>query len=226
MLTLESKGGAGLVKQIAALNMPANRRKRWHTKMGRQVIKSARQNIKAQRTVDGQGFKASVNGKRVLRKIARGKNLKVFAGPNTAKVTWPNALVGKIARAQQEGHKEQYTPGRMKREQGESDYDTQATAAQAKALIKAGYKLHKGKYKSGKNKGGSKTRRVSQAWIRENMTLGQAGLVLRMLRDNPGKQSWETEVPERPFFGLNGKEIETLGNQFINDVLQDAKSAR
>lgn len=226
MLTLESKGGAGLVKQIAALNMPANRRKRWHTKMGRQVIKSARQNIKAQRTVDGQGFEASVNGKRVLRKIARGKNLKVFAGPNTAKVTWPNALVGKIARAQQEGHKEQYTPGRMKREKGQPDYDAPATAAQAKALIKAGYKLHKGKYKSGKNKGGSKTRRVSQAWIKENMTLGQAGIVLRMLRDNPGQQAWELSVPGRPFFGLSRQEMADMGDEFINDVLQSVKSAR
>lgn len=226
MITLKQSGGAKLLKQIAALNLPANKRKQWHRKMGRQVIKSARQNIKQQRTVDGQAFKASKSGKRVLTKLARGKNLKVYAGPNTAKVTWPNSAVGKIARAQQEGHKQQYTAEKMQRQHGQPDYDAPATGDQAKALIKAGFKLNKGKYKSGKSKGQAKTRRVSQAWIKDNMTLGQAGLVLRMLLDKKAASSWQVETPARPFFGLNHREIKTLGDGFINEILSGVKTAR
>ena len=219
MLNLQSRGGPTLLRQIQALNLPANRRKAWHRKMGREVIKAARKNIKAQRSVNGQPFESGKNGKRVLRKIARGKNLKVFAGANGAKVTWPNTMVGKIARAQQEGHQEQYSGARMRREHGKPDYDAPATASQAKALIKAGFKLHKGMYKSGKNKGNNKSKRVSQAWIKENMTVGQAGLVLSLLIDKPQKSSWTVDTPARPFFGLNQQEIRFLGNELLNDIL-------
>jgi len=226
MLNVKSQGGLTLLNQIQALNMPANRRKTWHRKMGREVIKAARKNIKAQRTVDGRTFEPGKKGKRVLKKIARGKNLKVYAGAKGARVTWPNTMVGKIARAQQEGHKEQYNGARMRREHGQPDYEAPATQDQAKALIKEGFKLNKGKYKSGKNKGNSKTRRVSQAWIKENMTVGQAGLVLRLLRDDPGKDSWSVDIPARPFFGLNKQEIKFLGNELLNDILNGAKRTR
>jgi hypothetical protein len=226
MLTTKSSGGLKLLKQIAALNLPASRRKQWHNKMGRQVIKSARQNIRQQRTVDGQPFAKSKSGKRVLRKLARGKNLKVYAGANKATVTWPNTPVGKIARAHQEGYQEQYTGEKIKRQKGQPDYDAPATSDQAKALIKAGYKLNKGKYKSGKSKGQVKTKRVSQAWIKENMTLGQAGLVLRMLQNKTAASSWAVNTPARPFFGLNAREIETLGTGFINQILSEVKTAK
>ena len=226
MLNLKSRGGPTLLRQIKALNLPANRRKAWHRKMGREVIKAARKNIKAQRTVDGQSFAPGKHGKRVLRRIARGKNLKVFAGAKGAKVTWPNSMVGKIARAQQEGHKEQYSGARMLREHGKPDYDAPASASQAKALIKEGFKLHKGMYKSGKNRGSSKSKRVSQAWIKENMTVGQAGLALSLLKDDQAKSSWTIDTPARPFFGLNKQEISFLGNKLLNDILNGAKRAR
>ncbi len=226
MITVKNTGGARLVKQLAALNLPANRRKAWHGKMGRAVIRAAKKNIKQQRQVNGQKFAPGKDGQKLLKRMARGKNLKVYAGANKATVTWPNSLTGKIARAHQEGQKEQYNGARMEKERGQPDYDAPATQDQAKALIKAGYKLNKGKYKSGKNKGNTKSRRVSQSWIKENMTLGQAGLILRMLRDEPGKASWTTEIPAREFFGLNGREANTLGNDFLNDILKGVKSAR
>jgi len=226
MLTLKSIGGASLVKQIAALNLPANRRRGWHGKMGRVVIKAAKDNIKKQRTVTGQSFTPGKKGKRVLRRLARGKNLKVYAGANKATVTWPNRLTGQIARAQQEGHSNQYNVTRIQKEKGQPDYDAPATTGQARALIKAGYKLNKGKYKSGKSKGDTKTRRVSQSWIKENMSLGQAGLILSMLEGDEQKNSWNVEIPARPFFGLNRREIKTLGTDFLNDILNGVKTAR
>ena len=226
MLTIKGSGGARLVKQIAALNLPANRRKAWHGKMGRAVIRAAKKNIRQQRQVSGQKFAPGKNGKKVLKNMARGKNLKVYAGANKATVTWPNSFTGKIARAQQEGHQQQYSAARVERERGQPDYEAPATTGQARALIKAGYKLSKGKYKSGKSKGDTKTRRVSQSWIKENMSLGQAGLILSMLEGDDQKNSWNVEVPPRPFFGLNRREIDTLGNDFLNDILQSVKSAR
>lgn len=136
MLNLKSRGGPTLLRQIKALNLPANRRKAWHRKMGREVIKAARKNIKAQRTVDGQSFAPGKKGKRVLRRIARGKNLKVFAGAKGAKVTWPNSMVGKIARAQQEGHKEQYSGARCLGSMASPTMTRQPQQARLKPLLK------------------------------------------------------------------------------------------
>jgi len=228
MLTIKPQDSKKLIRQVRALNLSNKDKKLFHRRIGREVIKTARQNIKQQKTVNGKRFAARKDGKRtkMLRRIARGSNLKVYAGPNKATVTWPNSLVGKVARAQQEGFEDKYTATRMKKERGQPDYSAPATIYQAKALIKVGFRLNKGKYKSGKNKGNTKTRRVSQAWIRENMTLGQAGLVLRLLTDNNAKQNWLVKNEARPFFGLTAERGSSLGNELLNEILNGAKNAR
>lgn len=224
MLNIRETGSLTIADQIKALSLPANRRARFHRQVGREVIKSARQRIQQQKTISGQRFEPRANNKKgkVLKRIARGKNLKAFTGANKATITWPNSLTGKIARAQQEGYTERFTPQKAKRRNGEPNYEGPATQEQAKALIKEGFKLNRGKYKSGKNKGKSKNRRVSQAWIRENMTLGQAGLVLRLLRDKRAAQYWETKVPPRPFFGLNQEERKILANNLLDEITEQS----
>lgn len=219
MLSIKTKGDLTLAQQIKALGLPPAKRASFHRKLGREVIKSARARIKEQRTITGEKFKPRAGDKkgRMLKKMARGSNIRAYTGPNKATVTWPNSLVGKIARAQQEGHTETYTAERMRREHGKPDYNAPATAEQAKALIKAGYKRYVGKYRSGKNKGKGKGRRVSQAWIKENMTLGQAGLILRMFRDD-GAQQWNVKIPARPFLGLSKNQTKQLGNEIIKSI--------
>lgn len=234
MLSIKTKGDLTLAQQIKALGLPPAKRKTFHKKIGREVIKQSRARIKEQKSITGEKFKPRAGDKKgkMLKKLARGSNIRAYTGPNKATVTWPNSLTGKIARAQQEGHTETYNAQRMQHERGTPDYSAPASAEQAKALIKAGYRRYKGKYRSGQKKGGSKYTRVSQSWIKENMTMGQAGLILRMFRDEGAQgspinmASWRFEVPARPFFGLSKKGIKQLGNELINNLLDGATGTR
>lgn len=231
MLNVRLTGDDILKRQVRALMLPPAKRKRIHRAVGRKVISTARQNIRQQTTLDGSLMKRRQrDGKKALQKIAKGKRLKAYVGPNKLTVTWPNSLTGKIARAQQEGVKETVTARSMaKREKqfGEPEHSDPATKNQARALIKAGYKRPTGrKYKSGAKKGRAKTRRVSAQWIENNLTFGQAGLILRQLKNKRTKQSWQIKTPARPFFGMSRHQVVTLSDQLMNDILNDIKRAR
>jgi len=229
VITTRMEGDLKLMRQLQVMAMPPAKRKQFHRQVTRLVIREARANIKAQRTVTGTPFTPRANRfrkKALLKNVAKGRKLEAYVGPNTGKVTWPNSLSGKIARAQQEGHTEQVTAAGMKKIRGVPDYDDPATKEQARALLQEGFKRPVGKFKSGAKKGQSKGRRVSMKWIVENMTLGQAGLVLRILRDKTKtEKSWPVTVPARPFFGLRKADVTELSDRLIKDILTDVKRA-
>lgn len=231
MLSVDTKGAVSLQRQIEALALPANKRKKINTMLGREVIKQSRARIRKQRTLTDSSFKSRANGKKkkLLARLMKGKLVKVWAGPNGAKVGWQNARIGKVARANQDGFKEAFNAQkilRQERKSGEPSADENATRAQAKQLVKLGYKRKVGTYKSGNKKGQSRAKRVSQAWIVANMTMGYAGRLIKILGDEETKQIWNVVIPARPFFGLNKAEIKTLGKQIIDDVIDGAKKAR
>ncbi len=223
-----------LQEQLALVRTTPKGRKYIHQWVGRQVITKSRARVKRQEDLDGRHFKARQynSKKRLLKKLLKGNNIKAYVGANKATVTWPNSRTGSIARGQQEGFKESFTKRDLQK--GQPDYSAPATDAQAKALIQKGYKRYVGRYKGGKKKGQARQRRVSKAWIKENMTLGQAGLVLRMMRENtqnpdqlpPSKSAWVVEVPERPFFGLSDKEAHDMGKELFDERLTKIKQAK
>lgn len=230
MITVKGSGAEKLLRQIKVLELPPSRQRQLNRRLGREVIRVSRQRIRQQRQIDGSAFTGRRNGrkKKMLSKLMKSNQVKVWAGSKGAKVSWKNSLTGKIARAHQEGFKEPYSASRIKREErklGEPSPDGTATAAQAKALVDLGYKRVVGKYKSGKKKGESRKKRVSQKWIRENMSAGQAGIIIRLLREDAPKQFWNVEVPAREFFGLSKKEIQELGNEIVDDILEQVKQA-
>ncbi len=229
MITTRMEGDLTLMRQLQVLTMPAAKRKKFHRQVTRLVIREARANIKAQRTVDGKPFEPRAhqsNKKPMLNKLSKGRKLKAYVGPNKATVTWPHHKTGRIARAHQEGYTETVTAAQMKKVRGVPDYDAPATKKQAQALIKAGFKRPVGKFKSGAKKGQSKSRRVSMKWIVENMTQGKAALILRILRDKTRtEKSWPLKVPARPFFGLRKADVTELSDRLIKDILTDVKRA-
>lgn len=211
--------------------LPANKRKKINTMLGREVIKQSRARIRKQRTLSDSTFASRANGKKkkLLSRMMKGKRVKVWAGPNKATVGWQNALSGKVARANQDGYVETFNAQkvlRQERKSGEPDHSEGATRAQAKQLVKLGYKRKVGTYKSGNKKGQSREKRVSQSWIIENMTMGYAGRLIKLLSNEEAKAIWNVVIPARPFFGLNKTEIKTLGKQIIDDVIDGAKKAR
>lgn len=191
-----------LRQQLKVLQLKPVQRKRMHRRMGRQVIKHSRQRIRQQKDLQGQPWAGRKRGKRkMLTKLMRGQNVKVYANSDTGKVTWTNSQMGKIARRHQEGIPEIMTARMAAKRNGTPDYEGDCTEDQAKALVKAGFRIY-----AGKRRGKVKTRRASKRWILQNMTLGQAGMVLRLLLDRKRTSSWEVPVEKRSFLGVTPRE--------------------
>ena len=200
--------------------------------MGNEVRKQAGQNIKQQVDVPGRGFEKRKNARkkrRLLLKLAAPKNLKVISrAPSTGGgggvvVGYKNRLVGEVAYRHQHGVPEEYTPQKLAREKGkkpEVAFSEPCTPKQARALLKEGYMRPKHT-----KKGTCVLTRPSSAWIQKNMTMGHAGLVLRVMRtgSTKGKKSWLVEVPPRSFLGVNEAQTKSLLDKMIKKILQRAK---
>lgn len=210
-----------LHEQLDLLSLPTPMRRRVVRKMALEVRKGTRANIRAQKTVSGAAMeprKAGRARRKMLRGLGRGMRVRVTS-PESAEVGWPNRLTSHIAYRHQTGQPETWTAGKARKVYGVPDYKSPATRAQAKSLIAEGYRLRVRKQR-GK---GCALRRVSQRWIRENLSLGQAGVILRMMRDGKrkGKQRWEMRTPARPFLGVDPAKYD----EALNDIARQALAA-
>ncbi|WP_067585317.1 hypothetical protein [Endozoicomonas ascidiicola] len=192
-------------QDIGLLSLPAASRKRVFKNAGRRYLKASRDNIRQQKTTAGNPFEKRKYGRGKLLKNM-GKSLKFFTSPNHVNVTWPNKSVAKMGYRQQFGIDEVMTAERMVKIHGQPDYQAPATKKQAKALLDAGFTISGGKkFKTGPKKGKARRKRPSQRWIMDNMKLGQAGLIIRTLRNTTNApRSWKIPVPARPFLGMVG----------------------
>ncbi|WP_067522418.1 hypothetical protein [Endozoicomonas ascidiicola] len=180
--------------------LTSGRRKRVLKKTATEVRRRSRQNLGRQKTVDGQPMAGRKTGKgRMFRKL--GKTMQATATTKQGKVSWANAITAKIAYRHQHGVAETFNKEKMDRRYGEPDYNAPATRKQGKALLESGYRLY-----AGKKKGRTKTKKPSQRWIIENMTIGHAGYLIRQLRDEKAKRSWTVRTPARPFLGVTEKD--------------------
>lgn len=206
-----------LKRQLSPLLLPPKLRRKLLRGAVTDVKKSAQKNIQNQR--DLQGRKWAPRKNKARRKMLRGlKKLMVVKGDSKqAFVTFRSDLAGRIARRQQEGISETMTAARMKRIHGEPDNDTAATRAQARALREVGYKIRRPK--------GKRYRRPTVKWITENLTQGQAGIILRLMRDQEPKRSWTIPLAARSFLGATRKEVDELLDQVADTLTQSMKRA-
>ena len=61
-------------------------------------------------------------------------------------------------------------------------------------------------------------RSASLGWITSNLNYAQAGLLIKKLKDEPVKESWEIELPARPFLGANAKQREQAFARALQSV--------
>ena len=180
--------------------LTSGRRKRVLKKTANDVRKRSRQNLRMQKTVNGSSMQTRKTGKgRMLKGL--GKTMESSATTRQAKVSWKNKMTAQIAYRHQHGIPENFNKSKMDRRYGTPDYDAPATRKQAKALIDAGYRIY-----TGKKKGKTQTKKPSQRWIIENMTLGHAGYMVRTLRNEKAKSTWTVQTPARPFLGVTDAE--------------------
>nr|DAK68642.1 MAG TPA: virion morphogenesis protein [Caudoviricetes sp.] len=181
--------------------------------MGREVRKYSRKNIRRQQSVDGVPFPPR-RDKRDKRKLLQsiGKRLEVIGGPDSGVlVSWKEALWGTAAYRNQHGVGKDWTPAGIRRQRGTPDYNAPATRKQAKLLVRNGYRA-----------GGKKAfHRVTVRWIETHMTLGGAGLALRILLTGKarGKQRWNDAPPAREFLGVTQAQTDEIINKVAQDCL-------
>lgn len=190
-------------QNIQLLKMNPAKRRRLLKVLSRSVIKKSRNRLKEQKDMEGRKWaerKNQKNKKKMLRKL--GKSMNATVNAKSAKVGFKNPVVGRIAKAQQDGIAEVMTREKMQKKYGQPDYGAPATRKQAKALRDEGYKVRR--------KNGKGWKAATLKWIVSHLTLGQAGLILRIMRDEPSKKTWVIPLPSRPFMGVSEKEKNTM----------------
>jgi hypothetical protein len=215
-----------LMDQIKVISMSVPQRRRMMADIGRQTRKKTRENIRGQRTVTGAGMHSRANARtkrKMMRNMGKGMQTKVI---NTHKATvgWKNAGQAKVADRHHRGIAETWTPRKMAKVHGVPDYEKPATHAQARALNKEGFRRRVAR-KRGKGK--AILKRVPAKWIMENMTLGQAGLALRLMKYNThkGKQNWETKPAPRPILGAAPEDADAYLTQMAEEALTRIQTA-
>ncbi|MCP3945181.1 MAG: hypothetical protein GY710_27385 [Desulfobacteraceae bacterium] len=222
-LTTNPKETLRLMDQINVLTMSPADRRRILKQIGKQTRQDFRKNVQGQQTIEGSPMepRADKKKKRMFSKMAKAMITKVI-NDHKAIVTWKNPGKAKLAYKHHHGQPEKFTAKKAARMYGVPNYNKPATILQAKALNKEGFKRPVAR-KRGKGKAIMK--RVPQRWIRENMTLGQAGLILRMMRYNSekGKQSWTIKTPARPILGATIKDADKYLTAMATNALQKIK---
>ncbi len=198
-----------LKNQLFLASLPAKKRTSILKKLGTWERAETRKRIRQQITVDGTQFEARASKSRVkmLRKL--GKTLEPYVySANRLELKHKNTLTGKIAAFQQFGGIETMTAAKMAKKNGKLSYDDPCTRTQAKALAREGYRVRKAK--------GKGYRRATINEIMGQMSMGQAGLILRTMRDkNDAPRTWNIQVSPRPHLGSKTAKIQ---DQLLNII--------
>lgn len=211
---------AGLDNQLAQLRGNIKAYQKLARKAGAEVRKRSRARIRSQQNLKGTPF-AKRRNERNRRKmlLGLGKSLDIIsqAGQGGGVVlSWRNPLVARIATRHQHGIGEGWNPARAAKAYGVPNYNAPCTANQARALVKAGYRhpvMVGGKAR--------RTKKISAKGLQDSLTLGQAGLALRLLATGTtkGRQSWRDTPPARVFLGVTPKDAAEISNQMGQAIL-------
>ena len=188
------KQALNLDQQLKLLALPKKKRVRILKTLGRYERSKARKRIREQRTVTGQKFSPRASGKQAKMLKRMGRSLEPYVkNSNRLELKHKSAQVGRIANRHQEGIDEIMTASKMKKINGEPDYDAPCTNRQAIALRSMGYKV--------KRKKGKGSRKATVKEIMRKFTLGEAGFLIRTFRKKKSKQRWVIPVEARAFLG-------------------------
>lgn len=218
-ITSELRGRTRLQTQLNHLKLPPSKRFTLNRRLIKKVAKHSKRRITQQRELDGSPFEP--RKKRGRKKMLRGlrRRMRVRANPRNARATW---MGGKVAYKHQHGYQYSMTARKLaerERRRNPSEERSRAGGAsrsQAKALLAEGYVIPRTWQRSSRSR-----RRPTVKWITENLTMDQAGWLIRLLRNEPPKQSWKMELPARPFLGVNTTELRELRHQVAREMTAD-----
>ncbi|WP_299580916.1 phage virion morphogenesis protein [uncultured Microbulbifer sp.] len=209
---IDITGHLGVKKQLQLLQLPAAKRRRLLGQVGRKVRTYSRKRLREQRDLNGKPWQArkKKGNRRMLRGLS--KKLRSKATPEKAVIDFKDSVTAGIAYKHQHGVSERWNAEKAEKVYGQPDYDAPATREQAKALRKEGYKIRR--------VNGHGWKQPSLKWVTENLSLGQAGVILRSMREAEPKKSWVIPLPDRSFLGVTQKEVEELATTIIDQTLE------
>ncbi|MCX2834462.1 phage virion morphogenesis protein [Microbulbifer thermotolerans] len=216
MFVIDISGHLTLQRQFQVLKMKPSERRRMAGIMARKVRSYSRKRLRVQRDLQGKLWeKRKVGRQKMLRGMS--KKMRTRSDSRGAEVRFTDAVTAKIGYAHQYGVPERWSAVKAEKVYGKPDYSAPCTRRQARALKQEGYKVRVV---------GGKKKKPTIKWMLENLTQGQAGLILRIMRDdlNP-KKNWVIELPERSFLGVTEKEIDALANTVFDETLRRLKRA-
>lgn len=223
MLVITPVGMKSVLRRLQALQLPPNKLKQIHRALARKVATNTRKHARDQRTPDGSSWKARApldpkydDGKKrgkMMRRITKGEHMKAIGNPGEGKVYWSNGWLGSVAKRQQEGARFNLAAEKSRKKRSRDGTDgwgnDPATKTQAMRLLSLGFKRRV------KGKGYMK---ANQLWIRKNMTINQAGLIIRILEPDKSKRNGTGVLPARPFLGVSPQENTEL-RQHLTELI-------
>jgi len=214
MINVELEGMDELRRRLSAIDSPQTRNKILK-KIGSEIRKNSKKRATAQTDLTDTTFAKHARGRKrkMLTRLAQRMVVKDISDEG-ATVGWSNSFEGGIADQHHFGTQRTFTRRSFGENSTENvNKDDQCTRRQAKALIEAGYK---------RRRAGRPAVTPTIRWLVENMTVGQAGAILRALRGG-AKESWLITLPARQFLGVSeteSAEIITLALGIIQTEME------
>lgn len=205
MIRTSLRGLRNLRNRLQALALPPAKRRQVLRAMARRVVTHSKNRIRSQTDLEGTAFSPRKDGKRKRMLAGLARRMKVIAESDKAVIRFASGIV---AARHQRGYKEHFTAEKLARRQGENTQsNAPATRRQAKRLVELGYKRrHRGRWIT-----------PTISWIVRNMSVGQAGAIIRGMRANT-TGSWEVVLPARAFLGASETDKTDLMNVLAAQV--------
>jgi phage virion morphogenesis protein len=209
-------GDALVFKNLNAIKSP-KLRKRIINQAAKQLIKSAKARTVKQVDINGNPFgdySRKTQHTRPRRRKMLTRIVKRLAAINITadegEVGFKNSFESSLAAKHQFGFTQNVNKRSLAKEKNSNPEgrDAPASRTQAKALLEAGYKV---------KRAGKALWTPSIKYITQNMTIAQAGLILRVLRGD-SKDSWQTTLPARPFLGVTAEDIKAVAEMYKQEV--------
>ncbi|MDE1235782.1 phage virion morphogenesis protein [Vibrio aestuarianus] len=161
----------------------------------------SRSNAGKQKNPDGSSWKQRkrLSGKKSKKKMQQGLARLMGILSETDKeatVGWKVGMTSRIAHYHHTGGSYKMSASKVHAMRGKPNYQDPATKEQAKTLRKLGFRARI----NGRKK------RPTNKWVIENLRQGQAGLIIRLLRNSQPSQSWDIKAETRQFVQVDSKE--------------------
>ncbi|WP_143732648.1 phage virion morphogenesis protein [Microbulbifer sp. GL-2] len=215
-MQIDLSGHLKVRQQLQLLKMPPAKQRRVGAIIARKVRTYSRKRLREQKGLDGKAWEK--RKKKDRKKMLRGlsKKMRSKGVELGGEVFFVDGKTAEIAHQHQYGEPEEWTSKKAEKVYGQPDYGAPATSYQARALKKEGYKVRLP---------GGRKKKPTMRWIKENLSLGQAGLILRTLRDDPRLNRWVIELPERDFLGVTEREVSELASKIFDETSGRVKGA-